>query len=482
MRRRLAATGLALCLVSACGSRLPDPVLARIDAAQGAGSSRGAGPTGTTPGEGDPTNPDLLAGPGTTTVGGPAATLAPGQGGPGSGPGGGPGGTTPVVTVPGGGPCKGGATDRGVSDKEIKVATMVTDSGPLPGATAGQFRGTAAYFAMINAKGGICGRKITVVEGDDGLDPQRARAEFTRLEPTVFSFVGSLAVADSGYVDLAKSTGVPYVGVFVDPAGRALPNVLPRSAANRINTAPMVYLKKAHPSATRMGFLYTDVGGVRANVPGTVAAFKHVGYTFAYGPSGTSAASPDYTAEVINLQRNNVNFLLLFAFEINMEVRMARNMRQQNYQPEVKINSIGYHSDLIPLLGDVANGWSNYITYLPVLNEDELATDPALKTFTEWNKRVFPSAQVDLFPVGGWGSAALFVQALEILGPNVTRAGVIDVITNKISTSNGGGLVGTGKPGALLPCFIMVKVVDKKWVRESPAKGFDCTPAEEISF
>src|SRR5690606_20298809 len=106
-----------------------------------------------------------------------------------------------------------------------KVAAIVTASGPLPGATEGAFRGAAAYFAKVNAAGGICGRKITLVKGDDGLDPQRARGEFLRLEPGVLAFVGSYAVADSGYADLVGSTGVPYLGTFVDPAGRTAPNV-----------------------------------------------------------------------------------------------------------------------------------------------------------------------------------------------------------------------------------------------------------------
>ena len=49
------------------------------------------------------------------------------------------------------------------------VASIVTDSGPLPGATEGSFRGAAAYFAMVNSSGGVCGRKITLLKGDDGL-------------------------------------------------------------------------------------------------------------------------------------------------------------------------------------------------------------------------------------------------------------------------------------------------------------------------
>ena len=81
------------------------------------------------------------------------------------------------------GSCRGGATAPGVTATEIKVASIVTASGPLPGRHRGRLPGRAAYFAKINAEGGVCGRKLTLLKGDDGLDPQRARGEFLRLEP-----------------------------------------------------------------------------------------------------------------------------------------------------------------------------------------------------------------------------------------------------------------------------------------------------------
>src|SRR5439155_9872361 len=128
----------------------------------------------------------------------------------------GPSGSAPAV--PKASACNNAkANGPGVTDKEIKVASIVTGSGPLPGATEGSYRGAAAYAAMVNAAGGVCGRKITVLKGDDGLDPAKARSEFLRLEPNIFALVGAFAVADSGYTHLIGKTGVPYVSLPVDP-------------------------------------------------------------------------------------------------------------------------------------------------------------------------------------------------------------------------------------------------------------------------
>ena len=468
---------VALLLPTACGSRLPDKVLARLDdAALGAngnsataaggrstGTATGAGPTNDAAGTSAGTGAGTSGGTGDATAGGGASGTAAGA------------------------DCHGGATDTGVTADEIKVASMVTASGPLPGATEGQYRGAAAYLAKINAEGGVCGRKITIVEGDDGLDPQRARGEFLRLEPQVFAFVGSLAVADSGYIDLLESTKVPYVGVSVDPKGRPIESVVPHAdpapGTHIANTGPYVYLLQQHPTATKAAFLYADVGGVRANIGGSLEPMKRAGYQIVYGPSGAGTTSPDYTPEVINMQTSGAQVVYLFAFEVNMHIRMARSMRQQNFEPELKMSNIGYNSQLIKLLGDVANGWINPIPHAPMLDAAEPAVSPALQEFLKWNTELFPDASVDLFPVNGWAAAAQFVRGLQQLGPDVTRAKLVEAI-NAIPDDDGAGMIGTVYPAKRQgsPCFVIEKVQSQQWVREYPASGYECNLGESFEW
>ena len=166
-------------------------------------------------------------------------------------------------------PCRGGATrHRASPPPRSRSAAIVTASGPLPGATEGSYRGAAAYFAKVNAAGGVCGRKITLLKGDDGLDPQRARGEFLRLEPQVLAFVGSLAVADSGYVDLVESTGVPVRRHDRSTPPAARPTRVPQDARRAwSHTGPFQYYRQSTPTCRTSAFLYADVGGVRANTP-----------------------------------------------------------------------------------------------------------------------------------------------------------------------------------------------------------------------
>jgi branched-chain amino acid transport system substrate-binding protein len=68
----------------------------------------------------------------------------------------------------------------GVSDTEIKIGQTMPYSGPLSGyGTIGRVE--AAYFHMINDKGGINGRKINFISLDDGYQPPKTVEATRRL-------------------------------------------------------------------------------------------------------------------------------------------------------------------------------------------------------------------------------------------------------------------------------------------------------------
>ena len=66
----------------------------------------------------------------------------------------------------------------GVTDSEIKIGNTSPYSGPLSSASSNPIS-MAAYYKMINDKGGINGRKINFISHDDGYSPPR-RVEMTR--------------------------------------------------------------------------------------------------------------------------------------------------------------------------------------------------------------------------------------------------------------------------------------------------------------
>src|SRR5437763_2879850 len=68
----------------------------------------------------------------------------------------------------------------GVTDTEIKIGNIMPYSGPASAyAVIGQTE--AAYFKMINDRGGINGRKINFVSYDDGYSPPKAVEQARKL-------------------------------------------------------------------------------------------------------------------------------------------------------------------------------------------------------------------------------------------------------------------------------------------------------------
>src|SRR5579863_6104920 len=66
----------------------------------------------------------------------------------------------------------------GVTDTEIKIGNSSPYSGPLANASPIPLS-MKAYFAMVNAQGGVNGRKIIWTSYDDGYSPPKA-VEMTR--------------------------------------------------------------------------------------------------------------------------------------------------------------------------------------------------------------------------------------------------------------------------------------------------------------
>lgn len=104
--------------------------------------------------------------------------------------------------------------ERGVTDTEIRIGQWGPQTGPaaLWGAVA---RGTGCYFNMINAQGGIHGRKITYFLRDDGYMPPRTKAIAKELveNKQIFAFASGVGSATGMAVKrYLHKNKVPWIG------------------------------------------------------------------------------------------------------------------------------------------------------------------------------------------------------------------------------------------------------------------------------
>ncbi len=115
--------------------------------------------------------------------------------------------------------------DTGASDTEIKIGQTIPLSGPAS-AYGGIGRVQAAYIRMINEQGGIGGRKINLIQYDDGYSPPKTVEQVRKLVEsdevlTTFQIIGTPPNAavqkylnDKKVPQLLASTGATR---FTDP-------------------------------------------------------------------------------------------------------------------------------------------------------------------------------------------------------------------------------------------------------------------------
>jgi len=70
--------------------------------------------------------------------------------------------------------------DVGATDTEIKIGQTMPYSGPASGYGT-QGKTELAYWKMINSKGGINGRKVTLLSMDDAYSPPKTVEQTRKL-------------------------------------------------------------------------------------------------------------------------------------------------------------------------------------------------------------------------------------------------------------------------------------------------------------
>src|SRR5262249_6822270 len=100
---------------------------------------------------------------------------------------------------------------------EIKVGIAGALSGPAGALGQGMKAGIEAYFARVNAAGGVGGRPLRLVARDDGYEPARAGTNVRELieKDGVFALLGNPGTPTAAVaVPIANAHHVPFFGAF----------------------------------------------------------------------------------------------------------------------------------------------------------------------------------------------------------------------------------------------------------------------------
>jgi hypothetical protein len=113
---------------------------------------------------------------------------------------------------------KNGATDTGITKESIKLGSINMHGMALGNVlTAPQVRGNAAAASAINDRGGVLGRRIDIVDCDDGPgEVARAKACIKKLagQDKIFSLITGVDWATASIHDDLKQYKLPYLGAW----------------------------------------------------------------------------------------------------------------------------------------------------------------------------------------------------------------------------------------------------------------------------
>ena len=166
----------------------------------------------------------------------------------------------------------------GVTDTEIKIGQTVPYSGPI--SSLSRFgRIETAYFRMINAAGGINGRRVTLVSLDDGFAPPKAVEQTRRLVEGegVLAIVGSIGTPTNlAVAKYLNSKQVPQILILASTPKLNDPDnlpwtttfMMPQPVETRIYAE---YLLRTKPDA-KIAVIYQNDDLGKGNLEGFKAA------------------------------------------------------------------------------------------------------------------------------------------------------------------------------------------------------------------
>jgi branched-chain amino acid transport system substrate-binding protein len=490
-RQRSGALLLLALVTAACGTTISDEEAAlelrrdgggpggQVVAAGEGAAGGGASPDGASDG-----------GPGTLAVGdgGAGAATATATGAASGGDGGGAA-AGPATTAPAGGDATrrnvstGGATDVGVTPTEIRVGWVGTLTGPQPGLFRGALIGTQAWANYQNSQGGVMGRKITVVSGDDALDSGKNRGAHLSLKDKVFAFVGSFSINDDGGAAVINDCACPDITGNLSAAMHASPyHYGPQPAPLGWRSGPPRYYaqKYGKPVIEKLAFFYSQVGAAIPIAREARRVYESVGFKVVY-ERGVPPNDNNQTADVVQMQRAGVR-AIAFQGDLVALSKLANAMRQQNFKVDLfNLGNTIYDSNTFKVTSpDALQNAQIDQVYGLFLGEDA-GRIPEVKLFNDWMKRTDPNQPVDLFSMYGWLSGRLFADAMNKMadaGKTPVRKDLVDTLKGW-STWDGNGMVAPVDIGKKRPsdCFFIFTITaDKRFARTLPAgdKNYEC--------
>jgi ABC-type branched-subunit amino acid transport system substrate-binding protein len=390
-----------------------------------------------------------------------------------------------------------GATDPGVTDTAISLATM-SDPGfaGAPGLDQELFDSADAFVSWCNAAGGILGRKLTLHKRDAALTQVAARMIESCQQPD-FMLVGNGEALDATGVQQRVSCHLPEISAYdvSVQAGTAPDTIEPNpNPNNQGNTGGYRALAKADPEAIKhYGMLSSTLASVKAAGNLNRATAEALGYTTVDYEELPSTVD-NWRPIIENLKSHGVQVLTTESAAEPM-VSMLKAMGDVGYFPKyIMFDYNMYDARLTTETGNVLNqmpaGGGVYISdyIIPFELADQY---PATKQYVGLLNQYVHGAKPKALGINSFSGWLLFAEAAKACGSNLTRSCVMDH-ARATKDWTGAGLHAPAQPASAADseghlCFTLLKVSPSGFTVEKditkPNSGiFNCSPSNSLKL
>jgi branched-chain amino acid transport system substrate-binding protein len=337
-------------------------------------------------------------------------------------------------------------TDPGVTSTSILLGGTAAISGPESAYYAPVAKGAQAYFAYVNAHGGVNGRKIEYKVVDDAYDPSQTVQATRQLvqEDRVFAIFNSIGtehmIAVRPFLNQAK---VPQL--FVGTGARAIFN------GRKQYPWTLAFLPSffgegklygryiaAHSPKARVAILYEndDYGkDLRDGVKSAIGKQAKIVGTASY-----ELTDADMSSQIASLKATKANTLMLFALPKQV-IQAFLAAHKLGWQPQFFMSAVSIDPFVMNVIaasaGKKTTEGALSSAFLKVATDPALANDPGAKLYKSIMKTYCQGCDPNaLAHIYGMASAYAMVDALKRGGKDLTRDSLLRGATHLDETNN----------------------------------------------
>ena len=320
----------------------------------------------------------------------------------------------------------------GVTDTEIKIGQTVPYSGPnsMYG-TIG--RAQAAYFEMINAKGGVNGRKIRLISLDDAFSPPKTVEHTRRLVESdnvllIFSSLGT--PTNSAIYKYLNAQKVPQLFAISGAAKFDDPKQYPwtmrwHPAFQTEGAIYARYILQNNPKA-KIAVLYQNDDFGKEYLKGFKEGLGDSAATQVVAEASYEITDPSVGSQIISLKASGADIFVDFS-TAKATAQAIREVYDKGWRPLHIVSQVSTSLTgvLTPAGLDKSTGLISSAYYKDP-TDPHWANDPALRAWRDWMQQYYPDGdRTDGQNVLAYTIAQALVHVLKQCGDDLSRENVM---------------------------------------------------------